>query len=175
MNFLTKIEDFRISFPCLMMLSVSLWGVPVLLSLRHYWALGYPMDQVPNAFSLLQSPFLIFFLILLFFRPFQVTSANYLNLLLPVPCSAFCVEFSLYSLFWMRSDDFFYPGLGLPWLITPKHIFLFEEIWIYLYVPHIFLYIPIQLHRWMHAYEHAQVRAHTHSRLSCLVFFVIYF
>lgn len=123
----------------------------MLLSLRHYWALGYPMDQVPNAFSLLQSPFFIFFLILLFFRLFQVTSANYLNLLLPVPCSAFCVEFSLCSLFWMRSDDFFYPGLWLPCLITPKHTFLFEEIWIYLYVPHIFLYIPIQLHRWMHA------------------------
>lgn len=52
------------------------------VSLRHYWALDYAINQAPHAFSLLQSPFLIFLLLLIFLRLFQVTSANYLNLLL---------------------------------------------------------------------------------------------
>lgn len=69
-----------------------------MVSSRHFWALGYPMHQAPNAFSLLQSPFLIFLFLLISSGFFWATLTIYVNLLLSLSAALFvwnsvCVAF----------------------------------------------------------------------------------
>lgn len=98
-----------------------------------------------------QSPFLKCLLLFIFFRLFQVTLANYLDLLL---CLSHALLFAWNSahvtlLKWERWW-FLLPGFGIPMTHYFQTQFLFVDIWIY-YIPALdSLYIPMKLHTCTH-------------------------